>query len=141
MPRSLKWDTIYPQLADRVRRQGFIDPSVLDELEFSSLSASEFREAAIDTVEYLARISQQGRRKVCMEEYYLVLQLAESLGICCGLSAHALTDAEKSFAEDELVRMLKPNQEWVRKDLLDHYAVLSAIWPFAALAKRLVYEK
>lgn len=137
MPHSPKWTTIYSKLADRIRREGRVDPSLLDDPDFSSLSAKDFREAAIDTVGYLGRISQQARRKICTEEYYLVLQLAKELGICCGVSACALTDAEKTEAEDELVRMLKPNQSWVKEDLSGQYAELATIWPFTALAKRL----
>jgi hypothetical protein len=142
MPGSLKLDAIYPALADRIRRQGRVDASLLDDPDFSSLSEADFRNAAIDTVGYLERISQKGRRKINTEEYYLVMQLAESLGIFCGLSANALSDVEKTEAEDELVRMLKPNQTYVKEDLSSgQYASLSTVWPFTALAKRLVYEK
>lgn len=142
MPGSLKLDAIYPALVDRIRRHGRIDASLLDDPNFSSLSETDFRDAAIDTADYLVRISQKGQRELCIEEYYLVMQLAEFLGICCALSAQALTDAEKAGAEDELVRMLKPNKAWAKEDLASHkYAALSGIWPCLALAKRLVHEQ
>jgi hypothetical protein len=143
MPPSAKWDAIYPKLSDRFLSEGCIDASFLADSDFSSLSKADFRDAAIDAADYLLRILQDGTRKVSFEEYYLVMQLALCLGIACSLSSQALTEAERSRVEKQLVEMLKPKQtqSLVRNDLLSgRYASLSGVWPFLVLSKEFVHK-
>lgn len=136
MPASAKWKAIYPKLSRRVLQQGFVDISLRDDQDFSSLSETDFRDAAIHAFAYLARISQNGQRKVSYEEYCLVMQLALVLGIACGLSASALTHAEKSTTEKELVDLLKPIRTWLMEDVsVGPYSSVSAVWPFVALLR------
>lgn len=134
MHRPSEWVAIYPQLADRVRVIGFVDPTILEEAAFATLPKVHFRDSAQYAAAYIARLS---RRKLLYEEYMLVLMLAENLGICYGFYPDVLSDAEKTAAERHLSKIMEPLASWVEEDLAaGPYAWASSIWPLSAIYRK-----